>query len=200
MYQVATKGLRMWLVLFAVASSLVLMGDNSIGASVPSQSNLRCGSDQLSVSWRGTTGGLVGTVGDLFWIRNVGVYPCVISGYPNVAVDLNGKRFAMDATDLKGHVGNDQMGIAARQPIPSIRLMSGRVASFWVFGNDVMSNCINGNALRISLKSLRGTASIPVPRGFQYWTYCGGILVINPLLPGISGSDPPRPLKSEIMQ
>jgi hypothetical protein len=41
---------------------------------------------------------------------------------------------------------------------------------------------------------------IPVPKNFQAWSYCGGGFEVNPLVPGMSGSDPSRPLKSEIMQ
>lgn len=200
MYRAISRSVGMWLGLIVVASSLTLICSSSSGASPMSQSNLKCGSDQLSVVWRGTTGGLAGTFGDLFWIRNNGTLPCVVSGYPIVAVYLKEKRMPMKTSDFKGHNGNDQMGVAPGRRIPSIRLLPGRVASFWVFGNDVMSKCINGDKLTVSVGSLTGIASIPVPKGFQAWTYCGGGFEVNPMVPGVSGSDPSRPLKSEIMQ
>ena len=200
MYRVISKSVSTWLGLILVASSLTLIGSSSYGAAVTSQSSLKCGADQLSVVWRGTTGGLAGTFGDLFWIRNNGDFPCVISGYPSVAVYLKDKRLPMKTKDFMGHNGNDQMGVAPGRRIPSIRLLAGRVASFWVFGNDVMSKCINADKMTVSLKSLTGTASIPVPKNFQAWTYCGGGFEVNPLVSGVSGSNPSRPLRSEIMQ
>jgi hypothetical protein len=92
------------------------------------------------------------------------------------------------------------MGVAPGRRIPSIRLLSGGFASFWVFGNVVMPKCINADEMTVSVKSLTGIASIPVPKNYQAWTYCGGGFEVNPLVPGVSGSDPSRPLRSEIMQ
>ena len=178
----------------------MLTGGNSSGATSTTQSSLRCGSDQLSVVWRGTTGGLAGTFGDLFWIRNEGASSCVISGFPSVAYFAKGKRLPMKTIDLDGHNGNDQMGVTPGRRIPSIRLLPKGVASFWVFGNDVMSKCISADDMTVALKSLSGFASIPVPKGFQTWIYCGGGFEVNPMVPGVSGSDPSRPLRFEIME
>jgi len=199
-HQATSKSVSVWLGVIVLASSLTLIDSSPSGASSTSQSSLRCGSDQLSVVWRGTTGGLAGTFGELFWIRNKGASPCVISGFASVAVYLKGKRLPMKTKDLEGHNGNDLMGVSPGRRIPSIRLLSGEVASFWVFGNDVMSTCINADEMTVSVKSLTGIASIPVPKNYQAWTYCGGGFEVNPLVPGVSGSDPSRPLRSEIMQ
>jgi hypothetical protein len=198
--QAISKIVSVWLGLIVVASSLVLIGSSPSGASLTSQSSLRCGSDQLSVIWRGTTGGLAGTFGDLFWIRNNGASLCVLSGFPSVALYEKDKRLPMKTEDLDGHKFNDQMGVAPGRRIPSVRLVPGGVASFWVFGNDVAPKCINGDELTVSVKSLTGIASIPVPKNYQSWIYCGGRAEVNPLVPGGSGSDPSRPLTSEIMQ
>lgn len=200
MHQAISKGVSTWLGLIVVTSSLTLIGSSPSGASLTSQSSLRCGSDQLSAIWRGTTGDLAGTFGDLFWIRNEGASPCVISGFPSVAVYLKDKRLPMKTNDLDGHKFNDAMGVAPGRRIPAIRLLSGGVASFWVFGNEVVSKCINADEMTVSVKSLTGIASIPVPKNYQAWTYCGGGFEVNPLVPGVSGSDPSRPLRSEIMQ
>lgn len=129
-HRVIPKSVGMWCGLIVVASSLALIGPSSSGASSAIQSSLRCGSDQLSVVWRGTTGGLAGTFGDLFWIRNEGTSPCVISGFPSVALFTKDKRFPMKTADLDGHNGNDQMGVAPGRRIPSIRLLPGGIASF----------------------------------------------------------------------
>ena len=180
-------------------SSVTLIGGTTIAASLSAQSSLSCGSDHLSVVWRGTTGGLAGTFGDLFWIRNNGDSACVISGFPSVVVYFKERQLPIKTVDLLGHNGNDQMGVTPGRRVPSIRLSSGGVASFWVFGSDASSKCINGDELSVTLKSLNGLATIPVPKGFQSWIYCGGWLEVNPLVPGASGSDPSRPLRSEIL-
>jgi hypothetical protein len=198
--RIISKNVGVFLGFVVIASSMALIGGSTSGASSTSQSSMRCGDDQLSVVWRGTTGGLAGTFGDLFWIRNEGTSPCVLSGFPSVAIYLKGKRQPIKTKDLEGHYGNDQMGVATGGRIPSIRLLREGVASFWVFGNDVASNCIKGDDMTITVKSLSGFASIPVPKGFQSWIYCGGGFEVNPMVPGVSGSDPPRPLSSEIMQ
>jgi hypothetical protein len=199
-HPVISKGFAMVLGIIVAAGSLTLIGSSSSGASSTSPSNLRCGSDQLSVTWRGTTGGLAGTFGELFWIRNNGALPCVVSGFPSVVLSSRGRKFPMKTEDLEGHKYNDQMGVAPRRRIPSIRLLSGELASFWVFGNDVVTKCINADEMVVSMRSLTGSASIPVPRNYQSWMYCGNWLEVNPLVPGVSGSYPSRPLSSEIMR
>ena len=186
--------------LLLVASSLFLTGVTPGGAAVNSKSTLRCGADDLNVIWRGTTGGLAGTFGDLFWIRNQGLSPCVVSGFPTIAFYENGKKLSMQTRDVAGHFGNDMMGVAPGRRLPSIRLLPNEIASFWIFGNDVMAKCIHASQIMTSAKSLSGRALIPVPRGFSAWIYCGGAVAVNPMVPGMSGSDPPRPLRSEIMQ
>ena len=200
MRQAISKSVSVWLGLIVVAGLLTVIGSGPAGASLTPKPGLRCGSDQLSVFWRGTTGGLAGTFGDLFWIRNNGASRCVISGFPSIALYEQDKLLPMKTEDLEGHKFNDQMGVAPGRRIPSVRLPPGGVASFWVFGNDVAPKCINGDDLTVSVKSLTGIASIPVPRNYQSWIYCGGKAEVNPLVPGVSGSDPSRPLTSEIMQ
>jgi hypothetical protein len=199
-HQAISKSVSMWLGLIVVASLFTLIANVPSGASLAAQSSLRCGSDRLTVIWRGTTGGLAGTFGDLFWIRNKGASPCVISGFPSVALYEKGKRLPMKTHDLDGHKFNDQMGVTPGRRIPSIRLQSGGIASFWVFGNDVAPKCIYGDELTVSLKSLTGISSVPVPNDYQSWIYCGVRVEVNPLVPGASGSDPSRPLASEIMR
>jgi len=186
--------------LLLVASSLFLTGVPPGGGATNSTSTLRCGTDELNVIWRGTTGGLAGTVGELFWIRNQGLSPCVVSGFPTITFYANGKKLPMQTSDVAGHFGNDMMGVASKKRLPTIRLLSNAIASFWIFGNDVMSKCINASQIMTSVKSLTGHALIPVPRGYSAWIFCGGGIAVNPMVPGVSGSDPPRPLHSEIMK
>lgn len=181
--------------------SLSFFGALPGDAAAAPTSSLRCGADALTVSWRGTTGGLAGSFGDLFWIRNVGGFSCVISGYPTIAFYKNGKRVNLKSADYLGHMGNDEMGVANGRRPPTVRLApNGGVASFWIFGTDVMTPCPNASQVVMSLKSLSGRAVIPTPKGFQWWPYCGYGFAVNPVVPGVSGSDPARPLRSEIMQ
>jgi hypothetical protein len=155
----------------------------------------------LSVEWRGTTGGLAGTFGELFWIQNNGDFSCVVSGFPTIAFVKNGNRLVMKTDDVVGHVGNDQMGVAESRRPPRVRLTPhGGTASFWVFGTDVVTPCPNANQIVMSLKSLTGRALIPVPSEYPAWPYCGTGVTVNPIVAGVSGSDPPRPLRSEILQ
>jgi hypothetical protein len=183
-----------------VTLSLGVLGTVPAGAAAAPSSTLRCGVDTLTVVWRGTTGGLAGSFGDLFWIRNVGEFACVISGYPLIAFYKDGKRVDLNAEDYLGHMGNDEMGVAKGRRPPTVRLTpNGGTASFWIFGEDVMTPCLNASQIVVSLKSLSGRAVIPTPRGFQWWPYCGHGVAVNPIVPGVSGSDPARPLRSEIM-
>ena len=184
-----------------VTLSLSLFGTVRAGAAPAPSSSLRCGPDALTVIWRGTTGGLAGSFGDLFWIRNVGGFSCVISGYPTIAFYKNGQRVDLKAAHYLGHMGNDQMGVTKGRRPPTVRLApNGGVASFWLFGTDVMTPCPNADEITVSLKSLSGRAVIPTPRGFQWWPYCGHGVAVNPIVPGVSGSDPARPLRTEIMR
>jgi uncharacterized protein DUF4232 len=183
-----------------VVASFALVGVAPSGASTSPTSTLRCGSDALSVVWRGTTGGLAGTFGDLFWIRNEGASSCVVSGYPTISFYKSGGRVDVKAEDYIGHRGNDEMGVATLRRPPTVRIAPGATASFWLFGTDVETPCANASQVVVSIRSMRGWASIPVPRGFSSWPYCGDFVTVNPIVPGVSGSDPARPLHTEIMQ
>jgi hypothetical protein len=192
------SGLVLRVVLVVV--SFALLGATPSGASASSTSTLRCGSDALTVEWRGTTGGLAGTFGDLFWIRNEGASSCVVSGYPTISFYRDGTRVELKSEDSIGHRGNDEMGVATLRRPPTVRIAPGATASFWLFGTDVETPCANASQVVVSLRSLTGWASIPVPRGFSSWPYCGNFVVVNPIVPGVSGSDPARPLHTEIQE
>jgi hypothetical protein len=154
----------------------------------------------LTVVWRGTTGGLAGTFGELFWIRNEGAFSCVVSGYPTVSFYKDKERLAVKAEDFIGHRGNDQMGVAKLRRPPTVRLSAyGGTASFWIFGTDIVTPCTNASQIVVSLRSLSGWAAVPVPRVYSSWPYCGDAVTVNPIVPGVSGSEPSRPLRTEIL-
>ena len=183
-----------------VSASLAFISVIPSGASTTTTSTLRCGPDALTVVWRGTTGGLAGTYGDLFWIRNDGAFACVVSGFPTISFFRNGARVEVKSEDTIGHRGNDEMGVAKLRRPPTVRISPGATAYFWLFGSDVQTPCANASQVVVSLRSLSGWASIPVPRGFSSWPYCGGVVLVNPIVPGGSGSDPARPLHTEIQE
>jgi len=180
-----------------VVSTMVVAGVAPSGAATHRDSALSCGPTSLVVTWRGTTGGLAGHFGDLFWIRNVGAASCVVHGYPTISFYAHGARRSMtNVTAAHTYV----MGVAPGRAIPTVRLAAhGGLGSFWVFGGDIESRCVNATELDVSLRPLDGRAAIRVPRGFETWPYCGDAVTVNPIVPGASGSLPPRPLKSEIM-
>jgi Protein of unknown function (DUF4232) len=178
-----------------VVASFALLGVAPAGATTSSHSTLRCGNDALSVIWRGTTGGLAGSGGDLFWIRNQGASACVVSGYPSVDFYRNGVRSVMNDEDFLGSRGNDIMGVAKLRRPPTVRIAPGGTASFWIFGNDEETPCTTANQIVVSLRSLDGWAEVAVPRGWSTWPYCGTEITVNPIVPGLSGSDPARSLR-----
>jgi Protein of unknown function (DUF4232) len=178
-----------------VMASFTIVGVAPSGATTTSHSTLRCGTDALSVIWRGTTGGLAGSGGDLFWIRNQGDYSCIVSGYPTVDFYRNGVRSVMNDKDYLGNQGNDIMGVAKLRRPPSVRIAPGGTVSFWIFGNDEQTPCTNANQIVVSLRSMQGWAEVPVPRGWSTWPYCGSVITVNPIVPGLTGSDPARSLR-----
>jgi hypothetical protein len=177
-----------------VVASFSLVGVTPSAAMTTSHSTLRCGTDSLTVIWRGTTGGLAGSGGDLFWIRNQGANSCVVSGYPAVDFYRDGVRSVMNDRDSIGNQGNDVMGATKLRRPPRVRIAPGGTVSFWIFGNDIETPCTNANQIVVSLRSLGGWAEVSVPRGWSTWAYCGSEITVNPIVPGLSGSDPARSL------
>ena len=181
-----------------VVASFSLLGIVRSGAASTTHSTLRCGTDPLTVIWRGTTGGMAGHFGDLFWIRNEGPYACVVSGYPMVSFFRDGERSAMNNDDVIGDHGIGVMGVARLRRPPSVRLAPGETASFWVVGTDVVTPCTDANQIVVSLKSLSGWAEVPVPAAWTTWPYCGTSIVVYPVVAGLSGSDPTRSLRGTL--
>ena len=178
-----------------VVASFALLGVTPSGAATTSHSTLRCGSDALVVIWRGTTGGLAGSSGDLFWLRNQGASACVVSGFPRIDFFRDGVHTVMNDKDLIGNHDNDVMGVATLRRPPTVRIAPGGTASFWIFGNDEETPCSTANQIVVSLRSLSGWAEVPVPRGWSTWPYCGNQIIVYPIVPGLSGSDPVRSLR-----
>ena len=160
---------------------------------------LRCGSSTLVLSWRGTTGGLAGSGGDLFWVRNIGPATCVLVGFPSVNFESGARRAGIRARDVLGPFGNDVFGVRAGSSPPRVRLAPrGGLASFAVFGEDVSGACPTLTRIDISIAGTVGRVRLVAAPEFSSWPYCGTQVIVNPLVPGASGSLPARSLRDEI--
>lgn len=156
-------------------------------------SSITCGSDHLSVSWRGTTGGLAGHSGDLFWIHNTGEKSCVLRGYPIVRFDVRGHRAPLTSTNVASPLGRPTGWRGG--PPPTVHLAPGRVASFWVVGSDVVTPCRALSSMVVVVRPLRGRAIIDAPSAYGSWPFCGSGVTVSPILAGLSGSVPEVPVR-----
>ncbi|HUY16253.1 MAG TPA: hypothetical protein VMV11_01700 [Acidimicrobiales bacterium] len=151
----------------------------------------------------------VGNVIDLFWVHNVSDLSCSLRGYVRVVYigsygiasrDKNPKRLVVRQEDTLGASGNDVGGVERGTPIPTVTLLPKGRASFWIYGTDESHVVLNSHSSRCIISStmlawLPGAATsitvAPMRANGFYW--CGGIYV-HPLVPGVSGSLPARPL------
>ena len=188
---------RYWFPSIVLTMLIPLSGATAVAASVPT---LKCGSDVIHVTWRGTTGGLAGSGGDLFWVRNTGDVACTVRGYPKIAF-AGARHGAMRTEDVAGHLGKDEFGVRPGESLPTVRIAPhGGIASFWVFGNDIMSPCTTATRMMVSISGLVGRAVVNSPPMDVTWPFCGVAVVVNPLLAGASGSDPPVALGSVLLR
>jgi hypothetical protein len=151
-----------------------------------------------------------GSVNDLFWVHNVSSQACALRGYMRVSyvgtygLTTKGKKrqlLAVQQTDSFGANGNDLGGIKRGVAMPTVTLKPKGDASFWIYGTDESHQLPNGQQSRctISYKMMAwlpgATSSIQVsPLRANGFFWCGGIYV-HPIVPGVSGSLPPRSLK-----
>ena len=170
----------------AVASSSTAAAETVPAALATS--SIACGSDHLSVSWRGGTGGLAGHSGDLFWIRNTGTARCVLRGYPIIRFDVNGRVAPLTSIDVASPLGRPTGWRAG--PPPAVGLAPEAVASFWVVGSDVTSPCRALTSMAVVVRPLKGRAVIDSPSAYASWPFCGSAVWVSPILPGVSGSVP----------
>ena len=183
----------------AVGAILVGLTSPAVAETVPAApatSSIVCGADHLSVSWRGSTGGLAGHSGDLFWIRNTGPVICDLRGYPIVRFTVRGRVAPLTSSDVTSPLGRPT-GLQ-RGPLLVVRLAAGKVASFWVVGEDVMGPCRDLTSMVVVVHSLKGRAVIGSPSVYGSWPFCGSGVTVSPILPGVSGSVPPLSIHSVI--
>ena len=180
------------------AVAVPVVGAGSASSAAPGV--VECGASSLAVAYRGTTGGLAGSFGDLLWVTNVGHAACTLRGYATVSFVSHGRAVIIASQDRRGHLGNDEFGVAPGRRVPWVRLgPDGGRASFWLFGSDVQTPCHDLTTLVVSLPGTRGRADLPAPSGFSQWWFCGDVLWVNPIVGGVSGSLPPQRLSRLLM-
>jgi Protein of unknown function (DUF4232) len=176
----------------AVASGLLLP---TTGGTKASAASLSCQESRLAVTWRGTTGGLAGHGGDLFWVRNEGSAVCRLSGYPVVSFETSAHVSPFRNLDEKGRGYYGPVGISAHRTLSVVQLAPhGGLASFWVFSEDVMPPCPVLPTVVVEFRGVAGYQSVPAPKTFSAWPVCGTEVYVLPITPGASGSIPPIPL------
>jgi Protein of unknown function (DUF4232) len=173
----------------AMASGLLLPAADG---KVASAASLSCHESRLVVTWRGSTGGLAGHGGELFWVRNEGSAVCRLSGYPVVSFETGAHVSPFRNLDVKGRGFYGPTGIGAHRSFPVVRLApNGGLASFWVFSEDVMPPCPVLPTVVVEFRGVAGYQSVPVPKAYSAWPVCGTEVDVLPILPGDSGSIPP---------
>jgi len=196
---------RLRLVLVIVATFAGLLTYGTSGAT-SSHSAPRCGPSAVRITDFNTLVG-AGNVNDLFWIRNVSQEACSLRGYVRVAyigaygmgpTEKDPHRLQVSEGHSYGRDGNDIGGLKRGLRVPTVTLQpSGGIASFWIYGTDEPhspppTRCIVSHKMLVWLPGASSSIVVqPLRADGFYW--CGGFTV-HPVLPGESGSDPPKPL------
>lgn len=185
---------------FVVGSTSAMSGSSAGAAALPA-----CAASSVRITDYNTLVG-AGNVDDLFWIRNVSSRDCSLRGYVRVAyVGVYGigtpykdpHRLNVSERHSYGRDGNDIGGLMRGSPISTVSLKANGLASFWLYGTDEPVGkppvrCIDSRKMLVWLPGSPTSISVePLRANGFYW--CGGFAV-HPILPGESGSDPPKPL------
>lgn len=149
-----------------------------------------------------------GTVGELFWVADIGARACTLRGYARVNYSGNygfvqSKKPAqpLEVTVEHGRRYVTIAGVAKGRALPTVTLSpGGAIASFWIFGTDMQSQLADGHQSRciysevMYLSISRGPSEILVePVRASSFDWCGPVTVY-PFVAGDTGSDPPFPL------
>jgi hypothetical protein len=148
-----------------------------------------------------------GHVNDLFWIKNVSHQACTLRGYVRAAfvgvygigtAYKNPHGLIVREVHLYGRGGNALGGIDNGRPIPRVTIQpGGGVASFWLDGIDIQvgnppGRCIISHRMLAWLPGAATSIAVQPLRANGYF-WCGGFAAL-PILPGVSGTEPSRPL------
>jgi hypothetical protein len=175
----------------------VAIGTTSTAAAVPA-----CAASSVQVTGYNTIVSL-GSVNDLFWIKNVTPQTCSLRGYVRAhyvgvygIAPSNAKPHPLTVgeTYSYGRDGNDLGGLKKGLPIPTVVLKTNEVASFWLYGTDeqhgtaATNRCIYSDKMLVWLPGSSTSITVqPLKHNGFYW--CGSFAA-HPIVPGDSGSDP----------
>jgi hypothetical protein len=157
-----------------------------------------CSSRQLRLIDVGSPGDLAGHWQNLFNFANVSKSSCSLSGFPRMALYTVSGKF----TNLRvGHFRSAPLypgiGVTGKLRLPRVVLdpESGR-ASFWLTGVDVSVNnesCHSARKVQASPAGSNAMQSVSIT-GKNVLAWCGNRVSETPLVPGLTGSVPPRRL------
>lgn len=180
-----------------------------MGVAAAALADNTCTSSQVQISEYNTLVG-AGNVNVLFWITNTSQKRCTLHGYVRVAFSgkygfaptpiITPQPLDVRSFDRVGRakVSNDVGGVKSG-PIPTVTLLPGHVASFWIYGTDEQvgpsgpgERCITSFDMQTWLPVFSPSLDVkPLANNGFYW--CRGV-TIHPIVPGESGVKPPQPL------
>ena len=166
---------RAIVLLVLVAASTVAPGQATAATAAPSASLATCTGSHLSGRVAASSGA-AGTISMAIRLRNVSNRACTLTGYPRI-------RIVDGTTRLPTRVTRDGLAFL-QQPVATVRLVPGGVASLLVAYEDVPvgseSSCPSGDALLV-----RPPGSVSAVRVRAATTACGrGHLWTSPVLAG----------------
>ena len=96
-----------------------------------------------------------GSVGDLFWVADIGARACTLRGYPRASYWGNYGSVQSEARstpvvgESHGRRRFDFAGVANDRALPTVTLSpDGAIASFWIFGTDMPGRLADGHLSR----------------------------------------------------
>jgi hypothetical protein len=171
------------------------LGITNVGVSAATKNVVpTCSITSLRVTQEGASAGMTQTE-QLFWIRNVSAHECSLKGYPMISfIDLAGKSRSPALRDQSGPTYTFY-GNARGRGAPLVDLKPhGGLASFWLVGDDSYppSNCVTSVIAKIDLPGSGGSTTVRA-RSKQFFDFCG-VVSVDPIVTGLSGSIPARAL------
>jgi hypothetical protein len=149
-----------------------------------------------------------GSVGNLFWVADIGSRACTLRAYPRATYwgnygSVQSKKPAQPQVvdEQHGERRFDFAGVAKNRALPTVTLSpGGAIASFWIFGTDMpqrladgqQSRCIVSDETWVSI-SKGPSVIIVTPERAGNFNLCGSV-TIYPVVAGDTGSEPPYPL------
>jgi hypothetical protein len=167
----------------------------NVGVSAATKNEVStCSITSLRVTHEGASAGMTQTE-QLFWIRNVSAHECSLKGYPMISfIDLAGKSRSPALRDQPGPTYTFYGNARGRgAPLVDLKPHVG-LASFWLVGDDTYppSHCVKSVITRIAVPGSGGSTTVRA-RSNELFDFCG-VVSVDPIVAGLSGSIPARAL------